>query len=89
MKIISPEIWKAREAARKTAPTAKKYSKLKIIRLLGDQWETYRTQLEESGLLDQFMAAEYLAEDDPVFAAFLAGVPPEVRELLDQCDWEE
>ena len=89
MKIITPEVWKAREAARKTATTSKKYSKLKIIRLLEDQWETYRTQLEESGLLDQFMAAEYLAEDDPVFAAFLAGVPEEIRDLLEQCLWEE
>ena len=83
MKILTPEQWKAKEAER-TTPAAKKYSKLKIIRLLGDQWETYRTQLESAGLLDQFWAAEYLAEDDPAFAAFLAGVPEEVRELLNE-----
>ena len=88
MKIITPEAWKAKEAE-KTTPAAKKYSKLKIIRLLGDQWETYREQLEKAGYLDQFWAAEYLAENDPAFAAFLAGVPPEVRELLNECLWEE
>ena len=48
MKIFTPEAWKAKEAAR-TAPAPKKYSKLKIIRMLGDQWETYRAQLEASG----------------------------------------
>ena len=88
MKIFTPEEWKAKEAAQ-SAPAPKKYSKLKIIRLLGDQWETYRTQLESAGYADQFWAAEYLAEDDPVFSAFIAGVPEEVRELLDQCLWEE
>ena len=88
MKIFTPEEWKAKEAER-TTPAAKRYSKLKIIRLLGDQWETYRARMEAAGIADQFWAAEYLDESDPVFAAFLENVPPEVRELLDQCLWEE
>ena len=53
----------------------KKYSTLKIIRTLGEEWESYRTRLEVAGYLDQFFAANYLAEDDPVFVAFMATVP--------------
>ena len=70
-------------------PPPKRYSKLKIIRTLGETWPTYRARLETAGLLDQFMAAEYLAEDDPAFAAFLENVPDEVKALLDECLREE
>ena len=37
----------------------KKYSTLKIIRVLGGEWEGYRTRLEAAGYLDQFFAANY------------------------------
>ena len=67
----------------------KRYSKLKIIRVLGETWPSYRAQAETAGLLDQFMAAEFLAADDPVFAAFLENIPEEVKEKLDRCLWEE
>ena len=67
----------------------KKYSTLKIIRVLGDNWEYYKNLLEQAGYLDQFFAANYLAEDDPVFMAFMATVPDEVKEMLDLCEWEE
>jgi hypothetical protein len=67
----------------------KKYSTLKIIRTLGEDWEVYRKQLESAGVLDQFFAANYLAEDDPVFVAFLETVPEEVKAMLDMCLWEE
>ena len=67
----------------------KKYSTLKIIRTLGEEWESYRTRLEVAGYLDQFFAANYLAEDDPVFVAFMATVPEDVKEMLEQCEWEE
>jgi hypothetical protein len=30
-----------------------------------------------------------LAEDDPVFMAFMQTVPDEVKEMLDLCEWEE
>ena len=67
----------------------KKYSTLKIIRTLGEEWEGYRTRLEVAGYLDQFFAANYLAEDDPVFVAFMQTVPEEVKGMLEQCEWEE
>ncbi|MBR2438716.1 MAG: hypothetical protein IKB25_00860 [Lentisphaeria bacterium] len=67
----------------------KKYSTLKIIRTLGDEWEGYRTLLSTAGVLDQFFAANYLSEDDPVFAAFLENVPEDVKAMLDLCEWEE
>ena len=67
----------------------KKYSTLKIIRVLGDNWEYYKELLEKAGYLDQFFAANYLAEDDPVFMAFMQTVPEDVRGMLELCIWEE
>jgi hypothetical protein len=66
-----------------------KYSTLKIIRALGDEWTTYKQMMEESGVLDQFYAANYLKSDDPVFSAFLKKVPNEIKEKLNECIWEE
>ena len=88
MNIISAKQFEAEQRARQTVPQIRKYSKLKIIRALGEEWETYRQQMEQAGMLDQFFAAEYLAEDDPVFAAFMASVPDEVKEKLSDCIWE-
>lgn len=64
----------------------KRYSQLKIIRTLGDEWQTYRKLLEDAGVLDQFFAADYLQEDDPVFAAFIANVPDELKAKLTECE---
>ena len=67
-------------------PAVKQYSQLKIIRTLGDLWPEYRRRLEVAGVLDEFFAADYLQEDDPAFAAFVANVPPEVAEKLKDCE---
>lgn len=67
----------------------KRYSTLKIIRKLGEAWETYRAQLQAAGVLDQFFAANYLSADDPVFMAFIANVPEELKAQLDDCLWED
>lgn len=90
MKIITAKTFEAQEAARRASATEsiKKYSTLKIIRALGDDWPNYRNQLEAAGYADQFFAANYLASNDPVFVAFLATVPEEVREKLEECQWE-
>ena len=81
------DLW---EIQKKNCPKMpQKYSTLKIIRTLGDQWNTYRQLLEKAGCLDQFFAANYLAEDDPVFEAFMATVPEDVKAMLEQCIWEE
>ena len=66
-----------------------KYSTLKIIRKLGDDWEAYKQMMIAAGILDQFYAANYLRSDDPVFAAFIANVPEEVKAQLNECVWEE
>ena len=73
------------------APPAppERYSTLKIIRALGEDWETYRAALAEAGVLDQFFAANYLASDDPVFQAFVVRLPEEIVSRLDECQWEE
>jgi hypothetical protein len=67
----------------------KKYSTLKIIRELNTDWEIYKTKMEEAGVLDQFFAANYLEEDDPVFQAFLETVPEELQKRLEICIWDE
>jgi hypothetical protein len=77
------------ETAEMVAAAVKKYSTLKIIRALGSEWDTYKAQLESAGLLDQFFAANYLLSTDPVFAAFISGVPAELKAKLDDCLWEE
>ena len=85
MNIISAKQFEAEQRARQTVPQIRKYSKLKIIRVLGEEWETYRHQLEQAGMLDQFFVAEYLAEDDPVFTAFMESTPEELKEKLKDC----
>ena len=77
------------ETEEKTQMEAVKYSTLKIIRTLGDDWQTYKVQMEAAGVLDQFYAANYLKSDDPVFAAFLESVQAEVKNKLSECLWEE
>ena len=88
MKIYTKQQFEAEQRSRATVPQIRKYSKLKIIRVLGSDWETYRSQLVQAGVVDQFFAAEYLAEDDPVFVAFMASVPEDVKEKLKECLWE-
>ena len=77
------------ETEEKIEMEAVKYSTLKIIRKLGDAWPAYKAQMEAAGVLDQFYAANYLRSDDPVFAAFIANVPEEVKAQLNECVWEE
>lgn len=68
--------------------TPKKYSKLAIIRALGDGWAAKRAELETAGLLDKFFAANYLAEDDEEFATVLATLTDDPKRLLgEQCQW--
>lgn len=67
----------------------KRYSTLKIIRVLDTQWDYYRSLLEQAGYLDQFWAANYLKEDDPVFVAFMQTVPQQIKNMLDLCIWEQ
>ena len=89
MTIMSAAEFEARSAARSGTGAPVKYSKLAVIRALGSAWPEYRARLEDAGLLDAFFAAEYLASDDPDFAAFLATVPEELRARLEDCVWNE
>ena len=70
-------------------PEPKKYSTLKVIRALGDDWSYYKDLLEKAGVIDQFFAANYLDEKDPIFQAFLINVPDELKLRLDECLWNE
>ena len=70
-------------------PAPKRYSKLKIIRALGAGWAAKKAELEAAGLYDQFMAAQFMAEDDPAFAAFCETLTEEERAALEECLYDE
>lgn len=69
-------------------PAPKRYSKLKVIRALGDGWEAKKLELEQAGLYDEFMAAQFLAEDDPAFAAVYASLTDEEKTALEECQYD-
>ena len=77
------------ETGEQVQEAVKKYSTLKIIRALGDEWSAYKAQLEAAGVADQFFAAQYLRSDDPVFKAFMENVPGEVSVRLAECLYDE
>ena len=66
----------------------KRYSKLKIIRALGEGWPDKRDELAAAGMLDEFMAAQYLAADDPVFGAVYATLTDEEKTMLEGCQYD-
>lgn len=69
-------------------PLPKRYSKLKVIRALGEGWAAKKAELEAAGVLDEFMAAAFLDESDPAFAAVLATLTEAEREALAGCEYE-
>lgn len=70
-------------------PAPKRYSKLKVIRALGERWGEYKAGLEANGLYDQFMAAAWLDESDPAFAAVYATLSDAEKEALAGCLYDE
>ncbi len=68
---------------RPVAEPPRRYSQLAIIRALGDRWESQRAELVAAGLLDQFFAADYLEETDPVFASVAESLSDAERGLLE------
>lgn len=70
-------------------PAPKRYSKLKVIRALGDGWEAKKLQLEQAGLYDQFVAAAWLEEDDSAFAAVYATLTDTEKEALEECLYDD
>ena len=70
-------------------PAPKRYSKLKVIRAFGEGWEAKKLELEHAGLYDQFVAAQFLAEDDPAFAAVYASLTDDEKAALADCGYEE
>lgn len=70
-------------------PAPKRYSKLKIIRALGDNWPRYKAALETNGWWDQFDQAAWLDENDPVFSAVYATLNDAEKEMLEGCLYDE
>lgn len=87
MKVYTQKQFQAMQRQQvKAQPT--KYSTLKIIRALGQDWVSYRNMLQAAGYLDQFFAANYLSSEDPVFQQFMQLVPQQVKEKLQDCIWD-
>lgn len=62
------------------------YSKLKIVRALGEVgWPLKKAELEAAGLWEEWNAAQELAFDDQVFAAIYAQLSDEEKEMLEEC----
>ena len=70
-------------------PAPKRYSKLKIVRKLGDAWPAKKHQLEQAGLWDEFDQATFLDENDTAFAAVYATLTDEEKAALAECEYEE
>ena len=51
--------WEEPPAPPAPEPLPKRYSKLKIIRVLGDAWETYKAQIEAASLTGRLSRADY------------------------------
>ena len=81
-----PEGWSLTPPILEATQHIKRYSKLKIIRTLGDEWSFYKKQLEDAELADEFWAANDLAEDDPAFIAFIQNVPDDLKAKLAECE---
>lgn len=63
-------------------PRVYRFSKLAVIRALGDSWAQKKQELIDAGIYDQFENATYLATDDPMFAPSYKSLTPEERLVL-------
>lgn len=70
-------------------PPVYRFSKYKIKQLLGDEgWELKKAELEAAGLWDDFVLAECLATDDPLFGPIWEDLGDEEQQLLiDNCQF--
>ena len=64
-------------------PVVYRFSKYKIKQLLGEEgWELKKAELEEAELWDDFVLAECLATDDPLFGPIWEDLSEEEQQLL-------
>jgi len=64
-------------------PIVYRFSKYKIKQLLGDEgWEIKKQELIDSGLYEDFLLAECLATDDPLFGPIWEDLGEEEQQLL-------
>ena len=70
-------------------PPVYRFSKYKIKQLLGEEgWAVKKAELEEADLWDDFILAECLATDDPLFSQYWADLGDEEKQLLiDNCQF--
>ena len=97
-KLISPRKAQQDKDYRATiAPaedTTKRYSKLQIMRKLKElgAWEGARQAIEAAGAWDEFLVAQDLSSEDPLFQFLIPGITAlvpegvEVESILSQCE---
>lgn len=86
--------WTIEEEAIEVHEPPKRYSKLQIMRKLKEigAWEAARQTIESAGAWDEFLVAQDLSSDDPLFQSLVpvvTGLMPEgveVESMLSQCE---
>lgn len=68
----------------------RKYSKFKIVEILGEAWPIWKQKIEEAGMMEYWESCNYLASDHKAFRKFYRQLSAEERKLLNtKCRWEE
>jgi len=86
--------WTIEEEAIEIQAPPRRYSKLQIMRKLKEigAWEAARQTIESAGAWDEFLVAQDLSSDDPLFQSLVpvvTGLMPEgveVESMLSQCE---
>jgi hypothetical protein len=86
--------WTIEEETIEVHEPPKRYSKLQIMRKLKEigAWEAARQTIESAGAWDEFLVAQDLSSDDPLFQSLVpvvTGLIPEgveVESMLSQCE---
>ena len=70
----------------KPANHALKFDRYKVILALGENWATWKAQLEAQGLYDAFMASPYLSTGDELFHKVWIKLSKEEKlQLIKEC----
>lgn len=86
--------WTIEEEAIEVQEPPKRYSKLQIMRKLKEfgAWEAARQTIESAGAWDEFLVAQDLSSEDPLFQSLVSAVTAlmpegvEVESILSQCE---
>ena len=86
--------WTIEEEAIEVQEPPRRYSKLQIMRKLKElgAWEGARQAIEAAGAWDEFLVAQDLSSENPLFQSLIPGITAlapegvEVESILSQCE---